>query len=111
LACVDRSGWGAERLAELSRDRRPAADARPGVRRLFAELADEFFAAERLRPDPVSVLEPAYSVVVITAGDGSVECEHGEPVAVSAGDTLLVPYAAGRCTLRGDVTAVRCKAA
>ncbi|MBB5780361.1 class I mannose-6-phosphate isomerase [Nonomuraea jabiensis] len=111
LACVDRSGWGAERLAELRRARHQAADARPGVRRLFAELADEFFAAERLRPDPVSVLEPAYSVVVITSGDGSVEWEHGAPVPVGAGDTLLVPYAAGWCTLRGDVTAVRCKPA
>ncbi|MFG6192621.1 class I mannose-6-phosphate isomerase [Nonomuraea sp. JJY05] len=111
LACVDRSGWGAERLAELHRDRRPAADARPGAHRLFAESADEFFAAERLRPDPVSVLEPAYSVVVVTTGAGSVECEHGSPVAVGAGDTLLIPYAAGKCALRGDVTAVRCRPA
>jgi mannose-6-phosphate isomerase len=106
LGCVDRSGCGTERLVEL---RRSAAGTRPGVRRLFPEVADEFFAAERLRPDPDSVLEPAYSVVVITAGDGYLASENGSPVPVKTGDTLLIPYAAGWCTLRGDVSAVRCK--
>jgi mannose-6-phosphate isomerase len=94
LACVDRSGWGAERLNELRRARQP-----------------EFFAAERLRPDPVSVLEPAYSIVAVTDGAGIVTSEHGPPVPVKAGDTLLLPYAAGWCTLRGDAAAVRCKPA
>ena len=111
LGCVDRSGWGAERLNELGRAGRSTSDDRPGVHRLFPELADEFFAAERLRPDPVSVLEPAYSVVTVTAGAGTVTGEHGPPTPVKAGDTLLIPYAAGWCTLRGDATAVRCKPA
>ncbi|MFI7146743.1 class I mannose-6-phosphate isomerase [Nonomuraea sp. NPDC050022] len=111
LGCVDRSGWGADRLNELRRARQAADDARPGVRRLFAELADEFFAAERLRPDPVSVLEPAYSIVAVTDGAGSLTTEHAAPVPVKAGDTLLLPYAAGWCTLRGDTAAVRCKPA
>ncbi|MFG1688285.1 class I mannose-6-phosphate isomerase [Nonomuraea sp. NPDC049269] len=109
LGCVDRSGLGAERLTELHRARPSSGDDRPGVRRLFPQLADEFFAAERLRPDPVSVLEPAYSVVTVTSGDGTITSEQGPPVPVKAGDTLLVPYAAGWCTLRGETTAVRCK--
>jgi mannose-6-phosphate isomerase len=79
------------------------------VDRLFPEVADAFFAAERLRPSPVSVLDPAFSVVVVIDGAGTLEAEHGDPVAVRAGDTLLVPYAAGECTLRGDTTAIRCR--
>ena len=51
-------------------------------RGLFPNAADEFFGAERLRPDPAVALEPAYSVVVVTAGTGTLDSGHGEPVAV-----------------------------
>jgi mannose-6-phosphate isomerase len=109
LRCVDRTSWDSGRLDDLRRARRSGRDVRPGVDRLFAEVADAFFAAERLRPSPVSVLDPAFSVVVVIDGAGTLEAEHGDPVAVRAGDTLLVPYAAGECTLRGDTTAIRCR--
>jgi mannose-6-phosphate isomerase len=79
------------------------------VDRLFPELADAFFAAERLRPEPLSVLDPAFSIVVVLSGTGTLEAERGDPVEVRAGHTLLVPYAAGSCTLRGDTTAIRCR--
>jgi mannose-6-phosphate isomerase len=98
------------------------------VRRLFPEAADEFFAAELLRPDPVSVLDPGFSVLVVTAGRGVLEPEAGPaaplpmadlpmadlPMAdlpVAEGDTLVVPYAAGGLTLRGDVAAIRARPA
>jgi mannose-6-phosphate isomerase len=108
LSCVDRQAWTPDRIDGLRGTR---ASDRPGVRRLFPDLADPFFAAERLRPDPVSVLEPAFSVVVVTAGSGRLEAEQGPPLTVRAGDTVLVPYGAGRCTLHGPVEAIRCKAA
>jgi mannose-6-phosphate isomerase len=114
LACVDRSGWGADRLASL-RARRPAAGeagtSRPGVEPLFPAAADEFFSAELLRPDPVSVLDPGFGVVVVTAGRGRLEPEAGAAIVVSAGDTLVVPYEAGTVTLRGAVTAIRARPA
>ena len=93
------------------------------MRRLFPEAADEFFAAELLRPDPVSVLDPGFSVLVVTAGRGVLEPEAGAaaplpvaelpvaPVSVAEGDTLVVPYAAGGLTLRGDVAAIRARPA
>ncbi|GAA4715101.1 class I mannose-6-phosphate isomerase [Phytohabitans rumicis] len=108
LSCVDRAAWTPDRLTGLRGTR---AGDRPGVQRLFTELADPFFAAERLHPDPESVLEPAFSVVVVTSGSGVLEAEHDAPLAVRAGDTAVVPYAAGRCVLRGPVEAVRCKPA
>ncbi len=102
LSCVDRQAWSPERLGDLKGPRGP---------RLLPEAADPFFAVERLRPDPVTALEPAFSVVVVTAGAGVISSEHEPPLAVRAGHTVLVPYGAGRCALRGQVEAVRCKPA
>jgi mannose-6-phosphate isomerase len=114
LSCVDRTGWGADRVAALHGGRSPAADGnpgRPGVERLFPAAADEFFVAELLRPDPVSVLDPGFSVVVVGAGRGVLEPEAGPALPVAAGDTLVIPYASGVLTLRGDVTAIRARPA
>jgi mannose-6-phosphate isomerase len=104
LACVDRSGWAGERLGELVR--RPAPD-RPGSEELFPAAAGEFFAAERLRPAPVNVLDPGFSVLVVVSGHGTLRYARGQ-LPVTSGDTLVVPYAAGRCELSGEVEAVRC---
>lgn len=109
IQCVDRAAWAGDRLDALRRPR-PSADVdRPGVHRLLPVAADRFFTAERLLPDPVAVLEPAFSVVVVTAGAAALEPEHGRAVDVHAGHTALIAHAAGRCVLRGAADAVRCK--
>ena len=77
LACVDRTSWDSIRIGDLGRARRSGCAVRPGVDRLFPEIADAFFAAERLRPDPVSVLDPAFSIVVVLGGAGTLAAEHG----------------------------------
>jgi mannose-6-phosphate isomerase len=108
MACVDRSAWSEGRLADLTRARRAGAGIRPGVDRLLPEAADEFFAAERLRPDPVSVLDEGFSVVVVLSGEGRLG--YGDTtMPVAAGDTLVVPHAAGQGELRGQVEAIRCR--
>jgi mannose-6-phosphate isomerase len=109
LRCVDRASWDGARIADLRRARRGGRAVRPGTDRLFPEVADAFFAAERLRPDPVGVLDAGFSIIVVLAGHGTLDVEHGEAVEVRSGQTLLVPYAAGGGTLRGDVTAIRCR--
>jgi mannose-6-phosphate isomerase len=110
LACVDRGAWNERRVAELGRARRAGRQVRPGVDRLFPELADEFFVAERLRPDPVSDLDEGFSVIVTVAGHGSLRYGE-ETLPIAEGHTLVVPYAAGRGELRGEVEAVRCRPA
>jgi mannose-6-phosphate isomerase len=105
LACVDRGGWGSSRLAEL---RRAGGPIRPGAQRLLPPAADGFFAAERLRPDPVSGLDQGFSVVIVLHGRGTLR-HAGAALPVERGDTLVVPYAAGPGELRGDVEAVRCR--
>ncbi len=93
LQCVDRT---ARDTSGSPADRLPAA-------------ADQFFAVDVLRPAPVAELSAGFSVVVVTAGAGTLAAEHDAPAPVRAGDTVLIPYAAGRCTLTGDVAAVRCR--
>ena len=95
LQCVDRSAWSPERVAALRGD----------DTRLLPAEADPFFTAARLR-GPVATLAAAFSVVVVVSGAGTLAGAHDE-LAVRRGDTLVVPYAAGRLTLSGDVTAVR----
>src|SRR4029453_18628868 len=93
------AGGSADRLAGL----------RGGGDRLLPPEADPFFTAERLR-GPSAELGAAFSVVVVVGGAGTLAGEH-DRLPVRRGDTLLVPYAAGRLTLTGDVEAIRLSAA
>ena len=95
LQCVDRRRCDADRLAALRGD----AD------RLLPAEADPFFTAERLH-GPAAPLDAAFSVVVVTSGEGSLTGDHDD-LAVRRGDTLLIPYAAGPLTLSGSAEAVR----
>jgi mannose-6-phosphate isomerase len=103
LDCVDRSAWDPDRLAGLFRH--------PEQGRLLPPAADPFFAAERLRPDPVAALAPAFSVVVVTEGAGELAYPGEPPLPVRAGQTVLIPYGAGAGTLRGVDEAIRCRPA
>jgi mannose-6-phosphate isomerase len=89
LSCVDRSPWDPARVSSLRRDRGAV---------LFPPDADEFFRAERVG----SVMDPGFSVVVVTSGRGFLGT-----VAVAAGDTVVVPYAAGTVRVSGELTAIR----
>ena len=104
LQCVDRSGRVADELARLRAGR---GRVRPGVERLFPDEADPFFRAERIRPDPVATLDPAFSILVVTAGSGRLETGAGV-LGLERGDTVLLPFAAGRGEVGGRLEAVRC---
>jgi mannose-6-phosphate isomerase len=109
-------GWDAA-LAALERGRtdtgalvHPAAAGAAGpVRSVLPRSADPYFRAERLRPALGTVeLEPSFAILVVTDGEGTVRTEHGDTVGLQRGSTVLVPYAAGRTTVEGDVDAIRC---
>jgi mannose-6-phosphate isomerase len=96
LACVDRRACDPAAL-------RGGGDSRsllPAESRLF-------FVAERLA---AGLLDPGFSVLVISGGRGTLAGEWGE-FAVARGDTVLVPFAAGACRLTGDAMGVRCRPA
>ena len=76
----------------------------PRSRRVPAE-ADPFFRAEWLSGG--DTLDPGFSILVGTAGEGVLATEGGE-VPFSRGSVVLVPFAAGPGELRGDdIRAIR----
>ncbi len=80
--------------------------ARRGAR-LFPAEADRFFRAELIEPG--ARLEPAFSVLVVTDGEGELRAEGEEPVVVARGSTVLVPFAAGAVEVTGSARAIRCR--
>jgi mannose-6-phosphate isomerase len=96
-----------DELAELKRQTAAAPESRPGARTLLPSAASSFFRAERLRPAPAVSLEPAFSILVVVDGDGRLDTEGGTAT-LARGESLLVPYAAGRGELTGSVDVIRC---
>jgi mannose-6-phosphate isomerase len=106
LGCVDRSGWGAERLERMRT--RSSAD-QPGVTSLFPAEADPFFRAERVRTRAAPATLPAsFAILIVLAGEGRLVTEAGEEHPLRRGATVLVPHAAGRTEVSGPLDLVRC---
>jgi mannose-6-phosphate isomerase len=94
LAAVDRS----------AADPAGFASATPGA--LLPAAADPYFRAERVRGDAESA--PSFAVLVVLDGAGALRTERGDELALRAGTTALVPFAAGATALTGDCEAIRC---
>lgn len=103
LDCVDRSGWKG-RLSRIVHRSHQIGQ----VHDLFGVLAKDFFRAQRLSITSSVELEPSYGVLVVLDGAGELITEDGDILALSKGDTLVVPYAAGGLTVNGKLTAIRC---
>ena len=99
LDCVDRSGFGSEALARLRRAAGDARELRPGVWSTFVPEADPYFRAERLLPRSRAALEPSFSILVVLAGAGRLETEHGGELPLARGETVLVPFASGAASV------------
>lgn len=105
LDAVDRAGVSETQLHALAGSPRQL---RPGVSTLLPEVADPYFRAERIAPDPVAGLDPGFSVLIVLEGDGRLSASAGER-ALSGGETVLIPHAAGPVQLSGELVAVRCR--
>jgi mannose-6-phosphate isomerase len=103
LDCVERSRCDPDRL----RGRRGAGA--NGATSLLPSEADSFFRAERIEASPAAELARGFAILVFVEGAAELHCEDGDPLAVSRGDTVLVPWAAGTCRLEGDAVAVACR--
>jgi len=103
LACVDRRACPPERLSAMRG--RPLNRA---IGSLLPGAADPFFVAERVDSRVSGHLSQGYGVLVTTGGSGRLSTETGSSILIERGSTVLIPHAAGACTLAGDVQAVRC---
>ena len=72
--------------------------------RLLPDAADAFF-----RADEGTEFDAGFAIVVVHAGEGTIECDAAEAMPVRRGATLLVPYAAGAWRLTGNARAYRCR--
>lgn len=106
LRAVDRTAWDAERLSSL----RVAPGEHAARRALLPNAARPFFWLEQLRPDPDVVLEPAFSVLIVTRGEGAIAWGESERTPMKAGQTFLIPYDSGVITVTGAVEILRCLA-
>jgi mannose-6-phosphate isomerase len=107
LESARRAAVRAEELQGLTRRTATISESRPGARTLLPPAACSFFRAERLRPSPAVFLEPAFSILVVVDGEGTLDTESGT-VRLARGESLLVPYAAGRGELTGSLDVIRC---
>jgi mannose-6-phosphate isomerase len=104
LDCVDRDEWSALRLAGLLGEQ----GSRSG--RLLPIEADPFFRATLTRGSDQETLEEGLAILVVISGEGKLEGSFsGAPLAIARGDTILLPYAAGPVTCRGDVEVIVCR--
>ncbi|MCU1493645.1 MAG: hypothetical protein JWO62_1409 [Acidimicrobiaceae bacterium] len=106
LQAVDRSQWDERRLQQLIG---PGTLA-PG--RVLPPIADPFFRADVIAGAGGGQLAQGFAVVVGLSGSGKLSGDfEGEPLPISRGTTVLVPFAAGPTQLSGDVEAAVCRPA
>jgi mannose-6-phosphate isomerase len=77
---------------------------------LMPSAADEFFTAEQLRPADGETMEidQRYALLVVHQGSGALRSRTGWSVDLTAGQTWLVPFAAGPLELSGRISVLRC---
>lgn len=110
IETLDTSGWDEERLKTIVKH---TAAVEGSTVDLLADGSGPFFRADRVRPatapSKTSSLDPSFAVLVVMEGTGTLRTEQGRAYPLAVGDTFVVPYAAGRSTVRGDVTLIRCR--
>jgi mannose-6-phosphate isomerase len=107
LAGVGRDTLTDDAIAELQ----SRSSDRVGVERILPTVVDPFFRCEWVRSEASASslrLEPGFAVLVVLKGSGRVDWKSGE-LEVMAGQTVLVPHAAGELHVSGDLTVLACR--
>jgi len=106
LSCVRTSALGADELAAL---RVPPLE-RSGTRSALPACAADFFSIERVRPgNSAEPLDASFSVLIVVSGRGTMRWGDRQVQPLSAGDVMVVPWAAGRGEIEGTVEVLRAK--
>ncbi|MTD52666.1 class I mannose-6-phosphate isomerase [Amycolatopsis pithecellobii] len=84
-------------------------DADESIVDLLVPGTAQFFRADRLRPQPTLALDPSFTVLVALDGHGLLKTERGGELALSKGDTVVLPYGVGQTEISGELTLIRCR--
>lgn len=109
LSALDRRPMRTADLATLVRPRAARLDTE-GVTSVLPARADPFFRVEAVECYSRVDLDPGYSILVILDGEARLTTEDGK-LDLIRGSTALIPHAVGHLTLKGTVTALRCRPA
>jgi mannose-6-phosphate isomerase len=91
----------------------PAEQPQPGAsaqKRLLPPEADAYFRANQLTVhghDPIQ-LEAQFSILIGTGGEITIASDEHPDLALTKGQAALIPHSAGRTTIAGSGTAIRC---
>jgi mannose-6-phosphate isomerase len=88
----------------------PADQQSSTQKRLLPPEADAYFRAQLLTVqshDPLR-LEPQFSIVIGTANELTIASDGHPDISLTKGQAALIPYSAGRTTIGGSGTAIRC---
>jgi mannose-6-phosphate isomerase len=102
LDAVDRSAWTPDRLETLRGNRTQTGE---------IQLADaeEFFGMQWVAPGSRAQVAAGFAIVVALDGAGNLVFAGGEVIPVHRGQTVLVPYGAGRWGAEGDAELLVCR--
>ena len=76
---------------------------------LLPAAADPYFRAERVQPGGGEAKSaPSFAILLVVGGEGALRTERGDELALHAGMTALIPFAAGTTVLAGELDAIRC---
>ena len=103
LSALERDATDIAPLTGRAGGSAPAA----AVENLLPDAAQPYFRAEKTTGR--AELEPGFAVLVVPEGQATVGSERGQQLALAAGDTALVPQAAGATLIEGDATIIRCR--
>lgn len=107
LQALDLRAWTADDLARVRCSVGAVPGGAPGLMSVLPGGAEAYFRAHRLAPPGSPVAVPAgLGVLLVVAGEGTVETAETGSHPVTRGDVLLVPWGAGNWSLDGAVTAV-----
>ncbi len=110
LSCFDLRAYSGARLDVLRPRAQLVAETSGGsLTRLYDETASPYFQAYRARATGGEVVlgDPGFRVLVVESGAGHLRFAAGVE-AVQAGETWIVPHAAGRLLLDGEAEIVVC---
>ena len=107
----DEAFLGLPRDVALSAVTRSAVDVEPLTSSrgtsLFPPEADRFFRADIVAEG--ARLDPAFSVLIVTEGEGELRAGNAGTLAIRRGSVVLLPFASGAAELAGSVRAIRCR--
>jgi len=108
LACVRQKAFSAADIDGLRRHGKAGAPGQDGaVQDVMPTAANPYFRAQRVFGRGAVRLEASFAVVVVLSGEGSLEGDDWN-IPVKRGNTLVVPWAAGRVRVTGEVELLRC---